>query len=101
MANADCKLTQTDVELLNGKSYSFRALPLNRRSTDLIDRIVTDGSANRFGAIVEAIGWSLSYDQTPEQVAEVVDGDAIPSAGHPSGLLDQVLAAIMGQPAGR
>ena len=71
----DCYLRKTELVLADGKTYIFRALPLNRRTMPivraLLDESVSD--ADKLAALVEALEISLSYDQAPEIVQDLLD----------------------------
>lgn len=81
-----CYLRKTLVRLLDGNEYAFRALPFNRRTMGIMaDLLEGDSDLNRIKALLDAVELSLGYDQTPEQVAAILDNGLIPIMPGPDG----------------
>lgn len=88
-----CHLRATRIRLANGLEYTFRALPFNRATVAILEKIESPGvsSAESLLAICDAIERSLGYDQDPDVVAWIMDSGLIPLDMDGS-----VLKAIMG-----
>jgi hypothetical protein len=74
-----CYLRKTELVLADGKTYSFRAIPLSRKTMPLVRALVDDSApdTDKLAALVEAIELSLSYDQSPEEVQEIMDSGLV------------------------
>jgi hypothetical protein len=70
-----CFLRQTDIVLADGKAYSFRALPLTRKTMPIVRALIDESTpdADRLAALVQAIEISLSYDQSPAEVESIME----------------------------
>lgn len=99
-----CHLRKTTVKLLDGEPYVFRALPFNRRTVATIADFTdpASGTQRKLSAMLDAVEISLGFDQTAEQVAEIVEAGLVPLMGGPEGteeqrILDEVLGALLQQ----
>lgn len=75
-----CFLRETKIKLLDGNEYTFRALPFSTSTVGILEALlddeVSDGAKMR--ALPAAVEKSLSYDQEPEVVQELMEAGAIP-----------------------
>lgn len=101
----ECFLRKTDIKLLDGKEYSFRALPLSSKTVKYL-RTMMEGketAENGFeilSNITSMIELSLSYDQDAETVDYIVNYGLIPSVTEKSELLENIMQAMMAQSGG-
>jgi hypothetical protein len=70
-----CFLRKTEIVLADGRAYSFRALPLTRKTMPIVRALIDDATpdADRLAALVQAIEISLSYDQSPAEVEAIME----------------------------
>lgn len=91
-----CCLRQTMLKLKDGRDYSFRALPFSRRTAKVVGILTGEVPGSQLEALVEALEISLGYDQTPEQVAEILDNGLVPILpGDDDEARDRVMAAMI------
>ena len=79
-----CYLRATRVTLKGGRRAVFRALPLNRRTTKILSTLTSKKESEGgevLNALIEACEISLGYDQSPEEISEILDSGAIPFFG--------------------
>lgn len=91
-----CFLRQSFVKLLDGVSYSFRALPMNRRVIEHLENSHTPSSQ------LELIEISLGFDMDAESVQALLDSGAIPLTPGEEGseearIHDEITAAMIQQ----
>lgn len=69
-----CYLRKTEIELADGNSYTFRALPFSRDTIPIIRTLMNDeaGMDEKALALIAAVEVSLSYDYPRERVAEML-----------------------------
>lgn len=73
-ARKPCYLRRTEVVLADGRAYSFRAIPLTRKTMPIVRALVDDATPDgeKLAALVDAIELSLSYDYSAEEVDEIM-----------------------------
>lgn len=76
--NQTCGLRKTTITLLDGKEYTFRALPFNRRTVGIMEGLNSEDQVTTMKALLEAVELSLGFDQTREEVQAALDGGAVP-----------------------
>lgn len=98
-----CFLRQTQIRLLDGQEYSFRALPFNRQTAGFLESLFNEegGDLGKLSGLAEAIELSLSYDNDAETVDYVMSNGLVPfgsEADTPEGdTFNQVMAALVSQ----
>ena len=91
-----CYLRKTELVLADGNTYSFRALPLNRRTIPIVRALLDDGvgDADKLAALVEALEISLSFDQPPD-VAQELLGCGLVTPGNKD-VMNAIVAGLSG-----
>ena len=94
-----CFLRKTEITLLDGNVYTFRALPLNRRTMPIVEAMVdaSASEASKLRAAIDAITLSLSYDQDEATVDYVMENGLVPiaSKGSEAELTKRVMEALV------
>lgn len=62
------------ITLLDGKEYEFKALPFNKRSVALMERMEKEP----IKALLEAVTYSLALTYGQEKAEELVESGALP-----------------------
>lgn len=83
-----CFLRKSEVVLADGRTYIFRALPLNRRTMPIVRAMMDDkvSDVEKLEAFLGAVELSMGYDQSAEVIEEALD----------SGLVDITNEKVMG-----
>ena len=92
-----CFLRKTEVTLADGKTYTFRALPFNKRSVQMI-KILLDENTDDIAvleALLEAVEISLSYDQNEEEIRYIMDNGLIPMGKSDDNVKDRIIKALV------
>ena len=104
---ATCYLRKTEVELADGKLYSFRALPFNRNTAGIVGRFLQakDGEVApaMFTELIEVIEQSLSWDNDADEVQRIFDAGLIPFPTDEAGvaILGRIMGALINQSDGK
>jgi hypothetical protein len=73
-----CYTKLTELVLLDGKTWKFRALPFNEETLALAEELKGDGAA---AALLKAIRLSLSFEHEASEVDAAVATGAVPGPG--------------------
>lgn len=73
-----CFTRETSIKLADGNSYIFRALPNCKETTPILTALMRQSDeAEMLKAIVDGVYISLSYDQEPAVVEEIMSSGMI------------------------
>lgn len=86
-----CHTKQTKITLLDGREWSFRALPFNEDTINLLADIEGKDGKELHILLMRSVRQSMSYDQTPEEVEQAFASGALPSPSNE--LFLEVIAA--------
>lgn len=93
---AKCYLRKTEITLLDGAKYAFRALPFTPKCCALLGDLNNPEKAVL--STMEAVIISLSYDQTQEEIDAIFESGIIPFvayAGLEKALWQKIMNALV------
>ena len=94
-----CFLRESVIVLLDGQPYTFRALPLNKKTVGIIKLVMDDevDDGSRLEGLVLAIEKSLSYDQDESTIEYIMENGLIPMSanGEEGKIHTQVMNAMV------
>lgn len=100
-----CFLRETKLELRDGETYTFRALPFSPRNIGAVKLLLglekkksipTSEALHAMEVLAEAVEQSLSYDQDAETVRYLIDHGVVPTfPTEGDKLAEQVMQALM------